>query len=112
MTLKCDYAQKHVDVSMPGYITCALARFKVCLPTQPQYSPHVCAPIHYGAHTQLTDPEDTTTPLNVAGIREVQEIVGVLLYYTRAVNSSILVTLNTIGSQQSQETERTADVCI
>ena len=48
------------------------------------------------AHTHLTNPIDNTTPLDASGIREVQELVSVLLYYARVVNRSILVALNTI----------------
>ena len=96
---------------MPEYVNRALARFKVTLSTRSQHSPHICAPIHYGAHTQLTDPVDTITPLDATGIREVQEIIALLLYYARFVNSIVMVALNTIRSQQSRTTKCTADAC-
>ena len=97
---------------MPGYIKRALAPFNVILPMRPQQSLHVCAPIHYGAITQLTNPIDSVTPplpLDTAGIRAVQELVGILLYYRCAIDSTILVALDTISSQQSSTTEKNDD---
>jgi hypothetical protein len=40
MTLNWDYANKHVDLSMPGYIKDALHKFQHPLPKRPQYAPH------------------------------------------------------------------------
>ena len=48
-------------------------------------------------------------PLDAAGIRAVQKLIDVLLYYTRAIESNILVALNTIGSQQNNTTEKISD---
>ena len=105
MTLMWDYDQGHVDVSMSGYIARALTRFRVQLPTRPQYSPHACSTIQYSIKTQLTEPLDTTNPLDTAGIHTVKELFCVILYYARAINSTILITLNTIGSKQATVTQ-------
>ena len=48
------------------------------------------------------------TPLKPAGITCLQEIIGVLLYYAHAVNSTMLVTLGSLASAQSKGTEATA----
>jgi hypothetical protein len=40
ITLNWDYANKHVDLSMPGYIKDALHKFQHPLPKRPQYAPH------------------------------------------------------------------------
>ena len=57
MTLKWDYQQRHinVNVSILGHINYALVRSNVTLSHYPQYSPHVCNPINYGAPTQFTN---------------------------------------------------------
>ena len=109
MTLKWNYAKRYVDMAMPGYIGKALARFNIKPPSRPQHSPHRCAPIHYGKAVQLTDPIDNSPSLSPAEIRTVQEAVGTLLYYGRAVDSTLLVALNSIGSQQSKATKKTQD---
>ena len=52
--------------------------------------------------------EDTSAPLNTAGVNLVQGIVVALLYYARAVDNKLLVTLNAIGThkQQKQKQQR------
>ena len=51
--------------------------------------------------------EDTSKPLNDAGVRHVQQIVGALLWIGWAMNSKLLVALSTIGSQQASATKAT-----
>ena len=51
--------------------------------------------------------EDTSAPLNAAGIKRVQGIVGALLYYVRSIDNKLLVALNAIGTQQAAATEAT-----
>ena len=46
-------------------------------------------------------------PLDKAGIRRVQIIVGGLLSIGRATNNKLMVALRAIGSQQSTDTEDT-----
>jgi hypothetical protein len=40
ITLNWDYVNKHVDLSMPGYIKDYLHKFQHPLPKRPQYAPH------------------------------------------------------------------------
>jgi hypothetical protein len=42
ITLKWDYENKHVDLSMSGYIKDALHKFQHPMPKRPQYAPHNC----------------------------------------------------------------------
>ena len=107
ISIKWDYRHQDLNVSMPRYISRALSRFIITLPTRPQHSSHTCAPIHYGKTVQLTDPVDNYPLLTPPEIREVQEMVGVLLYYANVVDSTLLVALNTIRSQQSKATKKT-----
>ena len=51
--------------------------------------------------------EDTSPPLDKAGIKRIQAIVGALLFYGRAVDNKLLVTLNSIGTHQASGTETT-----
>ena len=41
ITLNWDYQNKHVNISMPGYIDKMLAHFDHNPPTRPQHSPHM-----------------------------------------------------------------------
>jgi hypothetical protein len=45
--------------------------------------------MEYGAKTQYAKAPDTSEALNVKDIKQVQEVLGTLLYYARAVDSII-----------------------
>ena len=40
LTLAWNYRQRHVDISMPGYIDRALTKFKHITASRPQHAPH------------------------------------------------------------------------
>jgi hypothetical protein len=52
ITLKWDYPNKHVNLSMPGYIKYALHKFQHPMPKRPQYAPHNCTVTAYGQRIQ------------------------------------------------------------
>ena len=110
--LEWDYNARHVDLSMPGYIERALIRFQHKAPTRPEHGPADYTRPTYGAKTQLTPFADTSEPLDKAGLTRLKEIVGTLLYYARAVDSTLLVTLNNLGSAQATATEDTAKAIV
>jgi len=105
--LKWDYDKRTVDLSMPTYISKCLQRFDHPTPKSPQHSPHAWTKPQYGAVTQLTAPFDDSPPLTKEGTNRIQQIVGVLLYYARAIDSSMLPALGTIAATQSNATEKT-----
>jgi hypothetical protein len=76
LTLKWDYRQRTVDPSMPTYIEKALFKFQHTSPTKNQDSPHSWNQPVYGARTQLTNAPDTSLPLDKAGTKRLQEVVG------------------------------------
>ena len=80
------------------------------MPRKPQLSPHKCCKVKYGSKTQFAPEEDISKPLNDAGIRRVQKIMGALLWIGRAMNNKMLVSLSAIGSQQASATEDTNKV--
>ena len=107
LTLVWDYTKRTCDVSMPGYIARALQRFMHPDPTRPQHSPHNWQQPQYGVKTQLTPEPDTSLPLDAADTTRVQEILGTLLYYARAVDSTMLAAIGTIATQQAHATRDT-----
>ena len=108
LTLEWDYQNRTVDISMPGYIAKALQRFQHNKPHTPQHSPHKWNQPNYGAKQQLTNPSDRSEPLSPSATKKLQEIIGTLLYYARAVDSSMLVALGTLASAQTNGTTATA----
>jgi hypothetical protein len=112
LTLHWDYAARTVDLSMPGYIPAALHKFQYPPPLRPQHSPHHWHHPNYGVPTQLTPPADESKPLPPDGIQRLQQIIGTLLYYARAVDPTLLVALATLGSAQAKDTEATATATV
>jgi hypothetical protein len=106
LTLTWDYTLRTLDLTMPGYIERALSRFKHPKPGCPQHAPHAWnAPI-YGAKQQFVS-HDETPSLDLKDKQRVQEVLGTLLYYARAVDSTMLVAIGTLATQQATPTEAT-----
>ncbi len=87
---------------MPNYIDKALTRFGVTKLPRSTNSPMIVAPIQYGA--VQTPTVDNSPPLPTDRIKRLQQIIGVLLYYTRCIDSSMLTAVNKLGSQQATPT--------
>jgi hypothetical protein len=107
INLDWDYNNKIVKLSMPNYIEEALLHFQHPKPTQAQYQPHPCNTPQYGAKVQMTDDPDNSPLLNAKEMLRIQQIVRTLLYYARAVDSTLVVPLSAIASEQSNATEYT-----
>jgi hypothetical protein len=58
ITLKWDYENKHVDLSMPGYIKDALHKYQHSMPNRPQYAPHNWTVPAYGQCIQYAPLHD------------------------------------------------------
>jgi hypothetical protein len=108
--LTWDYAARTVDLSMPGYIaTVFLHRFQNPHPARPQNAPYKMQHIKYGAKVQFATPVDTSTPFTDAEKLTLQQVIGCLLYYARAVDPTMLMAISTLASAQAQGTAATAD---
>jgi hypothetical protein len=89
---------------MPDTIKDIRLKYGHTLPTKPQHAPHKHRKIVYGAKVQLSPEEDTSAPLDAAGIRRIQGIIGSLLYYAWDVDNKLLMTLSALGAQQAAAT--------
>jgi hypothetical protein len=107
LKLKWDYLARTVQLAMPGYIEAALNKFQHSAPNKPQHAPHAWAQPVYGQTIQEPIPIDTSPLLDTTAIKRLQQIVGTLLYYARAVDSSMLVALGTIAEEQTKGTNNT-----
>ena len=93
---------------MEDYTKDLLSKVGHTKPIKAHISPHLHIPIVYGANKQFTADTNTSAPLDAKGILCVQKIVGALLYYGRAVEKKLMVSISTIGSQKSSDTVDTA----
>ena len=92
---------------MLSYVRDALKHFNHTAPQKPQDQPFPHVKPNYGAKAQYSSEDDTSTPLSKDKKRFVQEVVGTFLYYTRAVDATMLPALGSIASQQAAPTEQT-----
>ena len=97
---------------MKGYIRKALQRFEHEKPKRPQHAPSKWTAPQYGAKIQMAEPDDQLPSLDKAAIKRLQEIIGVFLYYTRAIDNTMLVALGSLASSQAQGTEATMDAAV
>ena len=110
ITTTWDYEAGKVTLSMPGYVVDKLLRElnHHPMPRQPQHSPHPQhIPIQYGPAQQLATGTDQTAPLSPTDPYQPAQIVGRLLYYARAIDSTLNVALSTLAAKQNKPTMQT-----
>jgi hypothetical protein len=89
---------------MPTYIPTALQRFGHLI-RHGAASPAVYTPPSYGSTTPQLTPVDDSAPLNAVDTKLLQEIVGVFLYYARAVDITMLPAVTAVASDQAKPTQ-------
>ena len=105
--LDWNYDEGYVDISMPRYVAKILQRFKHKKPSRPQHSPYKAPPKKYGKDAQDPIPDDKSPKVDAKRIKRIQQVIGGVLYYARAVDSTVLVALSAIASEQTRATEQT-----
>jgi hypothetical protein len=106
LTLKWDYTKRFVDVSMPGYIERALQRFVHPPPSKPEHAPHDWTAPSYGSRQQFAT-IDASPQVDAKDTKRIQEVLGTLLYYARAVDCTMIPAIGTIATQQANATTAT-----
>ena len=97
---------------MPGYITKLIQIFLHPIPKKLENQPHLYVQPQYGTKLQLTVPGDKTPLLQPDDIIKLQQIVGAVLYYARAVVDTLITALNELSSAQSKGTQATMQAII
>ena len=106
ITLDWDYVGRKVHLSMPGYCDDALVRFGHVMRKRTD-QPHKHEVPVYGAKVQYAKDEDTSPPLSKEEKQFIQQVTGVFLFYARAVDSTMLMSLSAIASRQANPTHDT-----
>jgi hypothetical protein len=91
-----------VTLSMPGYVQNALTRFGVTLNPEGTHSPLTYHPVVHGPQVEQVD---TSPAISAEKVKRIQQIIGVFLYYARAVDESMLCALNKLASRQTHPSE-------
>ena len=92
---------------MPGYIKTALHKFQHPLPRRAQYAPHQWKPPKYGQRVQFVKNNNRSPQLSKTAKTRIPQIVGTLLYYSIALDFTMLPALGNLASQQANPTKRT-----
>jgi hypothetical protein len=92
---------------MLDYVPEALARFQHKPPCTPQHQPYLHIKPTYGATAQYTKDVDTTPLLDKEGKKHIQEVIGTFLYYACCVDSTMLMALGSLATQQVNPTTNT-----
>jgi hypothetical protein len=93
-------------VHMPGYLDKVFLKFKHVAPSKKQNSPHPHIIPQYGAKTQYLESQDKSPLLNKEDKKHVQAVMGTLLYYPRAVDSTILTALSSLETKQAKPMQK------
>ena len=100
LNLEWYYYKSEVMVSMPNYMIKALNKFQHPAPKRAQYAPHQWTRPNYGATKHLATTLDTPPPIPEERKRRIQKVIGTFLYYSRAVDCTMLPAPNTLAEQQ------------
>ncbi len=108
INLEWNYGKHWVDITMPIYKIKYLTRYNHLPLLNPQHCPYTLNPITYhGKDNQATNPSGTSPLLDASSKKRMQKIVGSFLYYTCAVDPTILMALSAITAKQSAPTDKT-----
>jgi hypothetical protein len=106
VTLKWDYKNRTCGISMPGYVSKVLSKFQHDAPKHPQHTPSRYVTPVYSAKTKYAA-KDETPPLTAHQCLTIQKVTGYVLYYSRAIDPTVLMPLNDIATEQTKVTEKT-----
>ena len=93
-----------VALSMPRYLPNALKRFKLGT-HRPVHNPIEYNPSPFSA-LQTPTPSDTSPACSPEELKRIQRIVGVLLYYDRAIDATFATAVSKVSSAQANATTR------
>ena len=94
---------------MPEYIPKALTRLNNPAPKKTQYAPHSWTAPTYGQQLHMAPDPDSSEFIDQKGIKFIQIVVGIFLYYARALDPTMLRALNEISCIQARPTKDTLE---
>ena len=101
LTFDWFYENGFVIFSMLGYIATALHKFQFT-PNIPQYSPHAYHHPAIGAKVQYVKLHDNLPLKHTKDIHHIQAVAGTFLYYSTAIDPTMIVALDDIATVQAK----------
>ena len=108
LTLNWNHKQITFTIPIPNDVSKALHKFQHKIPKQSEDAPYPAARIQYGAKTQYIDGQEQEPILSTKGKTKIQQIVGTFLFYSQAVDATMMTALIELSGQQSKPTANTA----
>ena len=99
INLEWNYEERWVKANMKGYVASLRQRFNHKMPDKPVHSPYKAAPKVYGTDAQNTIKEEDSPRSTDEDTHIVQQVVGVCLYYGRAIDDTIIPAFSAIASE-------------
>lgn len=109
LTLNWDYVKRTCNISMPGYIERELQRFQHPAPRTAEHSPHPWQRPTYGAKTQFAPMPNDAPSLDAGDKLRILEVLRTLLYYARAIDSTLLTAIGELATEQANGTRSTME---
>ena len=106
LDINWNYDERWVTVSIPGFVAKAQERYQY-IPTRQRHAPHEWTTPQYGAKIQYAKDLPDEAVLDKAGTKYIQSVTGTFQYYGQAIDSTLLVALNEIGTNQAAPTATT-----
>ncbi len=92
---------------MPGYIKKLFLKYKHNMLLKQQHCPSAPSPKQYGTKAQAPLLIDISPNLFPKEIKEIQCVIGSILYYAQAVNITVLMLLSSIAIKRSKGSTNT-----
>jgi hypothetical protein len=104
-----DENEHTISISLPGYIERTLLSLNVIKSEKPVHNPVKYIPPVYGSNLTQQSYVDTSPRLDALQTKRIERIVGKLLYYARIIDSTMLVAVTKLASQQAAPTIETLE---
>jgi hypothetical protein len=108
ISLEWKYDTRELFCSMDEYVETALKEFQHAIPKQHYRAPSKAKTPDYGAKVQYVT-DDTSPALPIQKIRHIQKVIGKFLFLARALDNTLLHSLNEIACAASSGTEATLE---
>ena len=106
INLRWNYTDRTVRLSMDDYVAQALSEFQHSMPKVPYHAPSKYVAPAYGQRVQYAAVDESSL-LAPGKIKFIQQVIGKLLYYARAVDPTMLHAINDISIKTARGTEAT-----
>ena len=109
--LEWDYTHRTLTCSMDEYIETSLQELQHTKPKQHHNGPSKAIQPQFGQRIQFAE-DDLTPTLPPDKVKYIQKVIGKLLFMARAVDNTILHTLNELARKVTKATEATLEATI